>query len=127
MGDSRQVKPGNQNKRKKQNRVESEDNDDFAHGKLKHFTPGRIRASRMGQQPNAPDNDLLNSTGGGRVRASTKQPPKNPRVESVERDDSLQSIEDADYNQILPAVKMRSKRKKRSPSPDNLSPGDNSS
>ena len=47
MGDRRP----NANRRKKNNQwaPESEDNDDLlAEGKIKHFTPGRIRASRMG-------------------------------------------------------------------------------
>lgn len=46
MGDPRLGAPG-KNKRRK-NRAESED-EDLAGAKGKHFTPGRIRASRMGQ------------------------------------------------------------------------------
>ena len=102
-------------------------------GKVKHFTPGRIRASRMG----APDykngtpqhgrDDFMNSTGGKPTKLHSKQQPYYPRVESVERDDSLKSIEDADYNQILPAVKLRSKKKKQNKSPSDHSPGENSS
>ena len=47
-------------------------------------------------------------------RRSHTQNNFNQPLASVE--DSMQSAEDVDYNQILPAVKVRPKRKKRSPS-----------
>ena len=64
----------------------------------------------------------------GRPRAHKKRSPGHPKVESVDRDDSLQSVEDpTDYNQILPAVKLRQKKKKKNRSPSDHSPGENSS
>lgn len=41
------------NKKKGKKWAESDDNDDLVNGKIQHFTPGRIRASRMGLKSNA--------------------------------------------------------------------------
>ena len=91
--------------KKRNNWAESEDNDDLAPNKLHHFTPGRIRASRMGQS-NPPDypgkngsanGDFMNSTSG---KPNQRKRPKNPHIESLDDDkDSLRSAENPnDYN-----------------------------
>ena len=59
-GDPRLNKLNKQNRRRPKNQwAESEDNEDLVTGKIQHFTPGRIRASRMGKS-NAPG-DYTNS------------------------------------------------------------------
>ena len=59
MGGDPKLNKGNKRRPKNQNWAQSDDNDDLVTGKIQHFTPGRIRASRMGKS-NAPG-DYTNS------------------------------------------------------------------
>lgn len=45
----------------------------------------------------------------------SKSKPRT-HVDSIDNSDSMLSMEDPDYNQLLPAVKVKKPRKKRSPS-----------
>ena len=88
-------------KKKRKNRAESED-DELS--KLQNFTPGRIRASRMGQsnkneyQPGQLNNNsqayFKTPQGVNKQRANSKPAPM---VQNMEHD-SLDSIDDTDYN-----------------------------
>ena len=107
---------------RKNNFADSEDDDRRA-SKLKHFTPGRIRPSRMDRMDTKKDNFLKSPNNGGRSdllntqkdgskrRALTQNKYKQPVVSA---DDSMHSAEEPDLNHLLPAVKVQPKRKKRS-------------
>ena len=77
MGGGPRLKKDGVNRPKKNKQwAESDDNgDDLVNGKIQHFTPGRIRASRMGLKQNAQGDEMMNSTGelgGPKPRARTR-------------------------------------------------------
>ena len=132
-GNSRLAQLGH-NKRKgrkpKESGIESQDDSLVNNQNMKNFTPGRIRASRMGlsnmNEYDRKQNNYLNSAGQEDILAGTSdrnnkrartrpQRGHQPHVDSI--DDSMDSMGQAgDYDQMLPSVKLRQKKKKRSPS-----------
>ena len=123
------------NKRRARQSQESDGNESIKMGK--NFTPGRIRATRMGVNssgvdqlnegkrnnyivsPNAATTSegmIANKAAGRKQRAHTKPAHANANYSNVDQSDDTLNKSKKDLDYMLPAVKVKPKRKKRSPS-----------
>ena len=107
--------------------------DDIAASKLAQITPGRIRASRMGnskrnnfvKSPSTTGQtafDLLNTTPLNQPPKRAMTRPKHPNIENIDNEKDSNDAED--YNVLLPAVKVQRKKKKASPTSNSNRGGD---